>query len=589
MNLTEFMKKVDLISGSMAADHLAAFLHDYARSIPEPKREGFLDRLSFFQGKAVDAGYVEKQDKLNKEHLKQEVKKNRKQLELIDSGELMLVEVLNEEYNEWYDSSDEEFFYEDPEYIAEAVQKGCSLVHACADSELYRESYELADFLFEMNIEVEGEYGGDDFSLQDLEYHKIISLDYEAFVLEALLAAYWGNAMQERPEALYRILLNASSREASLEKLMQNSRRELDQFPEFLSLWIDYLGKIGDRVAERFLQEAVSLADDPEVLLSAARKYTDLHPGLYVQALEKYKASGEEKQGLEIGKEALERILPVYQIRSQAALLTSEFALRLDDRASAEMCWLEAFRSDSSVENYLRLMLECRDGSGNREEAQQIYTELFSETAKIREGQYQSGERKENSPEHRTYDSLLFFDGKFWQVIEKGMDDKYALGWSGTFMKEGLALFLLYLYDGEELLEGGREMCRKYVSSVKFQSEAYLKGTGRTTQEDDQGFFWECFCRWKKGITISEEETEAILEKLEHWIQMRVEGIMEKSHRNYYGECAAFIAALGEVRESRGEMSGKARLMEEYRSKYSRRTAFHQELRGYGMADTRKR
>ena len=124
--------------------------------------------------------------------------------------------------------------------------------------------------------------------------------------------------MPERPEALYRILLNASSREASLEKLMQQSRRELDRFSEFLSLWIDYLGKIGDRVAERFLQEAVSLADDPEALLSAARKYTDLHPGLYVQALEKYKASDETQQGLQIGKEALERILPVYQIRSRA-------------------------------------------------------------------------------------------------------------------------------------------------------------------------------------------------------------------------------------------------------------------------------
>lgn len=589
MNLTEFMKKVDLITESMSADNMAAFLHDYARSISEPKREEFLERLSFFKGKNVDAGYIEKQDKLNKEHLKQEVKKNRKQLELIDSGELTLVEVQNVEYNEWYDSSDEEFFYEDPEYIGEAVQKGCSLVHACADSELYQEGYELADFLFEMNIEVEGEFGGDDFSLQDLEYHKIISLDYETFVLEALAAAYWGNEMPERPEALYRILLNASSREASLEKLMQQSRRELDRFSEFLSLWIDYLGKIGDRVAERFLQEAVSLADDPEALLSAARKYTDLHPGLYVQALEKYKASDETQQGLQIGKEALERILPVYQIRSRAALLTAEFALGLEDRTGAERCWLEAFRSDSSVENYLRLMLECEDGRGNREEARRIYTELFSETAKAKAGQYQTGERKENSPEHRTYDSLLFFDGRFGQLIEKGMDDRYALGWSGTFMKEGLALFLLYFYEGRELLEGGREMCRKYVSSVKFQSEAYLNGTGRDTKEDDQGFFWECFLRWRERISISEEETEGILEKLENWIQMRVEGIMDKSHRNYYGECAAFIAALGEVRESRGELAGKAKLMEEYRSRYSRRTAFHQELRGYGMADTRKR
>ena len=131
-------------------------------------------------------------------------------------------------------------------------------------------------------------------------------------------------------------------------------------------------------------------------------------------------------------------------------------------------------------------------------------------------------------------------------------------------------------------------MLRKYVSSMGFTAEAYLNGTGRSTKEDDQTFFWECFRKWRTNISASEEEIEAILERLEKWTRMRVEGIMEKSHRNYYGECAAFVAALGEVRESRGELWAKAKVMEEYRSQYSRRTAFHQELRAYGMADTRK-
>ena len=588
MNLTEFMKKVDQISGSMPAENISAFLHDYARSIPEYKRDEFLERLSFFQGENVNPDYAEKQDNLNKEQLKQEVKKIRKQLEMIDSGELMLIEVLNEQYNEWYDSSDEEYFYKDPDYIGEAIQKACGLLHACVDSELYEEGYGLADLLLLMHVEVNGEFGGEDFRLRDLEYHSIITLDYEKFVLEALLAAYWGNAPEERPNELYWMLVNAASREVTLEKLMQQSKKELDQFQEFLKLWIDYLGQRGDRVAERFLEEAVSLADDPGALLCAARNYTDLHPGLYVQALEKYKAAGQPEEGLTIGKEALERIRPCYQIRSRAALLTAEAALTQNDRESAEQCWLEAFRSDSSIENYLRLVLECEEADRYRNEAEQIYTKLLSNPAKIKDGQYQSGERKENRPERRTCGSLLFFDGKFRQVIETCMDDKYALGWTGTFMKEGMALFFLYLYDGEELPEGCHEMLRKYVSSVEFRAEAYLNGTGRGTKEDDQTFFWERFRKWRTNIHASEEEIEAILERLEKWTRMRVEGIMEKSHRNYYGECAAFAAALGEVRESRGELWAKAKVMEEYRSQYSRRTAFHQELRAYGMADTRK-
>ena len=32
---------------------------------------------------------------------------------------------------------------------------------------------------------------------------------------------------------------------------------------------------------------------------------------------------------------------------------------------------------------------------------------------------------------------------------------------------------------------------------------------------------------------------------------------MEASRRNYYGECAAYIAAIGEVKELSGEKGGK--------------------------------
>ena len=43
------------------------------------------------------------------------------------------------------------------------------------------------------------------------------------------------------------------------------------------------------------------------------------------------------------------------------------------------------------------------------------------------------------------------------------------------------------------------------------------------------------------------------------------------------------MSALGEARESMGEQGGKQRVMEQYRAQYSRRSAFHQELRNYGM------
>ena len=52
---------------------------------------------------------------------------------------------------------------------------------------------------------------------------------------------------------------------------------------------------------------------------------------------------------------------------------------------------------------------------------------------------------------------------------------------------------------------------------------------------------------------------------------------------NDYGECAAFIAAFGEMLQSRGTANAKESAMQWYRREYSRRRAFHEELRGYGM------
>ncbi len=79
------------------------------------------------------------------------------------------------------------------------------------------------------------------------------------------------------------------------------------------------------------------------------------------------------------------------------------------------------------------------------------------------------------------------------------------------------------------------------------------------------------------------------LKRIEGLIEKRTEGIMNANRRNYYGECAAFIAALGEVQESLGESGAKQRLMTSYKDKYPRRNAFRAEMRDYGWIDVRRK
>ena len=87
-----------------------------------------------------------------------------------------------------------------------------------------------------------------------------------------------------------------------------------------------------------------------------------------------------------------------------------------------------------------------------------------------------------------------------------------------------------------------------------------------------------------------EPDTKACaIKRIAGLIEKRTEGIMSANRRNYYGECAAYIAALGEVQESLGETGAKQRLMASYKDKYSRKSAFRQDLRNYGWMDVKRK
>lgn len=269
--------------------------------------------------------------------------------------------------------------------------------------------------------------------------------------------------------------------------------------------------------------------------------------------------------------------------------MMSEAALRLSLEEEAEKCWVEAFRSDTSVANYLRLFMECRDFSAVTEEIKKIYQGMYAHIEKNPYAFNPKGELQENKAGVNEGYMLAFFGGEFQYVKEHAMGVKDALGWSLTFMKCGLAAFLLLLLEGEKLRSGCREMCRKVVSSVGFEKEDYEHGISRHIPEESQEWFWKCFCHWKDRVSITEEEKQQYREWVEGLVTKRLNGIMEGNYRKYYGECAGYIAALGEVRESRGENGDKQNAMAEYKALYSRRTAFHKELRAFGMKDGRGR
>ena len=315
----------------------------------------------------------------------------------------------------------------------------------------------------------------------------------------------------------------------------------------------------------------------------------EYHPELYEVILCMKLDSDDNEKMLEIGREDLDKIPYTYTVRGEIALLTAEYACKLQDKAAMEACWLEVFRSNSTVVNYLRIRMQTENWAKYKDDVRTIYVQFYGKLRK--KGKcgrivYDMNHQGEKSLSEEEYCLISFFDEQFEKMIEMGITEKSALGWSSTFMEQGIALFLLLLYnahDDRELPAGLREMLLRAIGACKFKAEEYFRGTDVQNNKGDYDVFWEMFCKWKENAQVSEAQKNEWLDKMDEWVKLGVIGTMDGKKRTYYGDCPSYIATLNEVQESVGIPGIKERIVARYRSGYSRRRAFYQELGRYGM------
>ena len=499
-------------------------------------------------------------------------------LDAVADGDFKLDSEIDYQYNNhWgWDDDECEFIYSDPENILPTINKAIGLLHRCIDLEAYPEGVELARNLFSLTVDVDGDYNDyDEYPLQidDLFNEELLDGTYEDFVHEALYLIYVGNGLSERPAILYNYLSGLSYVNIKLEDIMQVGDRDLPDFDEFLPLWIEYLGKQNGSQPNDLLDEALSMTGEDQYL-EAARKLSDIHPELYKNILQNGLPGKDDIEMVKIGLESLEKIHKMSAPRGKIALLTADYANKINDKETAERCWLEAFRSDPSVENYLRLRFFSTDYEKISAAVRQIYEERQEEKS--------SGF---DSDRKKTYCAILFFEKRFNEVMKLGLSEPNALGWTYSFMKEGLALFFLLLLNGSNMSAGIHDMYSNVLHWMNFDLNKFLSGTTYAKEENSEKIFWQSFLVWKSGINISAEDYDDWMDKIREQLSKRMKGIMEASRTKYYGECAAFIAAYGEVLESNGIPRAKDRIMEEYRNQYPRRRNFIQALRSYGMPE----
>jgi len=299
-------------------------------------------------------------------------------------------------------------------------------------------------------------------------------VDFGKVVLEILYCAYHAYPMEEIPEVITDILLNSELNDFKLENLFQYGSDELEGVNDFLDLLIQHLGSITGGLAEVLIKEAISLENDLVGSIDLAKTYAGTHPGIFLQLLIEGQDQSVE-QLLELGMNALHLIDTKYLIRNEVALMTAEYASILGKDNVVRNCYVEAFRSKSSATDYLRALLHTEDLELTREILRKIFKEITINDNLYMHDLHRNCELAENKVTINTISMLEFFDGDFEQVLERRMNMKAALGWSGTFMKQGFALFTLLLFRGEQLRSGGWSMLESVKSYLDFSSKRYEK------------------------------------------------------------------------------------------------------------------
>ena len=584
MHITDFLNQVDKLAASMTKAQLVEFVHDQARKLPESMRSDFLKELSgdtdSSRSKSKEAGLA----KSSPEDLIEDVYRD---LERIRNSEVCLTEEYaegyNENYNSWYYDEDEPMTYYDPEHIADMVSRACLLHHSLIDWEMYQDALHLSEELLKLKIQVESEYNDEPFTVSDLYENELISGNYEKLIYDMLYAAYLGSSPQERPEAIYHIMLQAQLDDISVDKMIRYSQKELPQMREFLSLWIPFLGQQSESMTESLLREATRMEIDENELIEVAKYCGQRHPCLYEEILSGEKISDEQRK-MEIGLYALEDIPADYTIRSNIALNVAEIAANRNDSEIQDRCFAEAFRSDPDVTNFLRLALESSDYSRFQSETQWIIHSYDPQNCGF-EVAFSSfrGELTKLHCGMMDYYGLSFLSGDYLRVYQETMFPEQGVGWSSSFVKCGMALFLLLLFEEPQLPPACERMCAHAAGYLSFDASDYCKGTGRKTAKSNQDLFWEKFNQITSPGKLTPEQQENIIIHLLVLMDLRVMAIVSQQKRDYYGECAEMIAAIGEVMESRGQEGRKRQLLLEYKCRFPRHVAFIRELKSFGL------
>ena len=581
MTAYEFLRKVENTSNDMTKEQLEEFVYRYAASLDERKRESFLEALICISlQKAVNAESRQKEDKENIDSFLDSLRNSQNKLDAIILKDHWLNSEYNENWNDWYDSYYDEVLFHDYFGLTKDIETAVQMLHKCVDLEQYHQGRSLAEKLVSLKVFVRGDYAdyqSSELDIQELNDRNVIDIDFERFVKELVLLTYLDTEGNNRISSIFRIaeaLSNYGVTSRAIEKLRDY---DLPEYDHFLLDLLEYLGQSNNRSEQILLKTVAAQIKDKQALIPIASKYAVSHPEIFLTILKSGSGTLTDREMMEVGTEALEKIPSDYKIRSEIALLTADHALKSGQMKTAEHCWLEAFRSDTSVTNYLRIRYNTNNWQMIENESRQI----INDSALHRDCcdgsiQYEIYVPEKNTVLDSVMNSLMFFEGEFDKAFD-GFIKKNHLRYPEGYLSEGSSLFMLILYSGSLFDPAIESIVKRAETFCSFKTESYYLGLNVSEEKRTETVFRKLISDWKNSVSIDHDQKEKWLKAVEAGIEKYVDNTLKAQRRNAYAYCAQLVLELGTVLESLG-VEMKKSCMERYKSKYPRHRSFIKEL-----------
>lgn len=554
---------------------MAELLSEEQRQELDAMVEGYVPAEGEFEKTPIPA-------RMSQEFVDEKMEQLESWMHQIDMGKIYLDVEEYEDYSRGYWDKEWVTNYYDNQGVGSKITALIQFAKDCVDDRRYQEAHRIYEWLWDMCVQTVCEYfdESDPADLETLSENDVIRTDMKELALLTLYTDYQVQEAENRAEDLYLYFSFFTFQKLHIEEMFHAGRESLTGTEQFWTDWIELLKTKKGDMAARLLQEAVLQHEGAEGLLKMADENAKEHPSLYLAAMEQCEKTHDYDKIEEIGERALGKLDTTLIIRSETALKAAYASSCLMHTEKMMLfCW-ESFRSDSTVRNFLRLfgMKEMAEKYGTRG------NEVLD--ARIPGEPIGSVNREliQNLMSDHTYYELCFYTGNFEKVKKVSKNPQGSLGWSGRFIRCGIKLFLLYLYEKPLPSKAATMIAREIGFWDDKEPHCLLKFESEIIEESrkhETSVFWNYFQRWKTYFPMDREERKRYLDWAEKIVYKRADAIVGGQHRSHYANVAGLLAITAEIKEDMGESGAMREIYAEYKRKFPRHSSFQAEMKFY--------